>query len=155
MPHRKITAFASAASAQASTVYPVVSGGNANKIITQHTVLQSLGVPQYVEGTCRATATVAVLPPNSTIFDIYVKALVESSVGAGGTNIEIGRIDSKAYFGEILVSANQFYRMAGYSSFQAPTNINRFQRTSGAVVAAAPTASACASFVVGIGYFRT
>ena len=150
MPHRKITAFASAASAQASTVYPVVSGGNANKIITQHTMLQSLGVPQYVEGTCRATATVAVLP-RCNIFDIYTRILIGSSVAAGGSIVNVGVGTNAIFYTTIPTSGISFVR----TSVNAFENPNSLIGASGAVVAAAPTASAGASFVVGIGYFRT
>src|SRR6185369_10174037 len=109
MTSQKISALVSSASAQASTLYPVVSGGNANKSITQHTMLQSLGIPQYVEGTCKATATVAFLP-QCNIFDIYVKALVGSSANAGGSDVQIGSGTQAARFGTITTSGKTFSR---------------------------------------------
>lgn len=150
MPARKLSAYASAASAQASTLYPVVSGGNANKTITQHTMLQSLGIPQYVEATCRATATVAFLPLSS-IFDVYVKVLVASSALAGGSNVNVGIGTQAQRFGEIETSGSNFYRLTNALAGVGGSFIN----VSGAIVAAAPTATAASSFVVGIGYFRT
>lgn len=151
MPNRKITAFTSAASAQASTIYPIVSGGNANKIVTQHTMLKSLGIPQYVEGTCQTTTTVANLPSNSTIFDIYVKALVGSSAGAGGAQVDVGAGTAIGFYASIITSGQTLARPAGGDW----NTITRLQLTSGAVIASrAAGVSAGANFVVGIGYFR-
>ena len=153
MPNRKISAFASAASAQASTLYPVVSGGNTNKSITQHTMLQTLGIPQYVEVTCLATTTIANLPADSNIFDIYVRCIQRSSGAAGGTTVNIGRAGAAAYFGEIVVSAKGIWRQESNIG-NSILGDNELIKTSGAVVAAAPTATAAANFAVGIGYFR-
>jgi|CXWL01.1.fsa_nt_gi hypothetical protein len=156
MPNRKISALVSSASAQASTLYPVVSGGNANKIITQHTVLKSLGIPQYVEGTCRATATVAFLPGPVNIFDIYVRSLVGSSADAGGSDVEIGVGNNPNYYATIATSGGgaSGTTLIHAPSFDSISNVNRLIRASGAVIAAAPTATAASNFVVGIGYFR-
>ena len=150
MTSQKISALVSSASAQASTLYPVVSGGNANKSITQHTMLQSLGIPQYIEGTCKATTTVAFLP-KSNVFDVYVKVLVASSAAAGGTQTEDGIGTNTTFFGSRDVSAKGLYRY-DQTSFSDPANYINF---SGAVVASMPHATAASSFVVGIGYFRT
>lgn len=153
MPNQKIGQMVSAA-ATAALSFPVVSAGGTsgqNKQISGHTFLQGMGIAQYVEGTCRATATVAVLP-RCNIFNIYVKALVASSAAAGGSDVNVG-IGTQAgrYAGSIPTSSRGLYPAASnqYGVASAMTN------TSGAVVAAAPTASANASFVVGIGYFRT
>jgi hypothetical protein len=149
--NRKISALGSATGT--SLRIPVVSGG-ATEQTTPANLLVGLGIPQYVEATCRATATVADLPTNSNIFDIYVRALVGSSANAGGSNVEIGRANSEGYFASIVTSGLGTYRQdTDYpnSGFNSP---GRLIKTSGAVVAAAPNASANASFVVGIGYFR-
>lgn len=146
MPARKITSFASGASAQASTLYPVVSGGNANKILTQHTILKSLGIPQIVEATALATATVAFLPA-STIHNLYVKAIVGSSAAAAGSIVNVGIGTDATYFGTITTSGAGLYRLTNVSA-------RNLQSVSGAVVAAAPSATAASIFVVGIGYFR-
>src|SRR5690242_10991000 len=129
MTSQKISALVSSASAQASTLYPVVSGGNANKSITQHTMLQSLGIPQYVEGTCKATTTVAFLP-KSNVFDVYVKVLVASS-SDHGTQTEVGIGTNTTFFGSRDVSGKGFYRY-DQNSFSDPANYINF---SGAVVA--------------------
>ena len=147
MPHRKITAMTSAASAQASTLYPIVSGGNANKSITQHTMLKSLGIPQYVEATAVGTATAAFLPASS-IMDLYVKAIANSSGGDGGTVVNVGIGTDATYFGTITVSAKGLHRITNVSA-------RNLQSVSGAVVAACPSATAASIFVVGVGYVRT
>jgi hypothetical protein len=149
----KISALTAAASANSAQIHVVVSGGT-NKRVTTQQMLVGLGVAQYVEGTCRATATIATLPP-CNIFDMYVKVLARSSGGAGGTEIKVGfgaAIDS---FATINVSGNgQIYR-PDTNTASNYNDITLLQGASGAVVAAAPTASANANFVVGIGYFRT
>lgn len=152
MPHRKISQGASAA-ATASLTLPVVSAAGAsgqNKQMSLHTMLAGLGVPQYVEGTCLATATVAFLP-RCSIFDIYVKVLVGSSAINGGSSVNIGVGTAAQYYGVIETSGLSLYRPNRGDASDG----GRFINASGAIVAAAPTATAAANFVVGIGYFRT
>lgn len=148
MANSKISALNSATSAQASQKHVIVSGGT-NKQITHQTMFK--GVPFYVEGTCRATATVAVLPSGSFIFDMYVKPLVGSSAAAGGSDIEIGIGTNSQYYAAPVPTSGKSMRRVDHTMW---SDINRLQNASDAVVAAALTASANSSFVVGIGYFR-
>lgn len=154
MANAKISALTAAASAQQSQTHVVVSGST-NKKITHAQMFR--GVAMYQEATCRATATVADLPTGATIFDIYAKVLVGSSAAAGGTQIIIGRNAQANRYAEMVVSGNSVYRpndsLDGAPPAGAWNNLPSLQTTSGAVIAAAPTASAAASFIVGIGYF--
>src|SRR5690349_13902280 len=94
MSNAKISALTAAASADGNQAHVIVSGST-NKKITQATMRK--GVACYVEGTCRATATVAVLPL-CNIFDMYIKVLVGSSANAGGSNVNIGIGTRAQYF---------------------------------------------------------
>jgi hypothetical protein len=143
MPHRKISALASAASAQAAQVFPLVSAG-ANKQITQRTLFQNGAF--YQEATALATATVAFLP-TSGIMDLYAKVIVNGSATDGGMVVNVGVGADATYFGTITVSARGIYRLTNVSA-------RNLANASGAVVAAAPGASAASNVVVGVGYVR-
>ena len=85
---------------------------------------------------------------------IYIATLYGDtgvSAAAGGSDVVVGIGTEIERFATIRTSGAVLYpsldTFAGLAS--------GYQNVSGAVVAAAPTASAGASFVVGIGYFRT
>lgn len=156
MPNTKISGLTAATSAQPAQIHAVVSGST-NKRVTTQQMLVGLGIPQYVEGTCRATATVAFLPL-CNIFDIYVKNLVGSSALAGGSLVRIGIGTNISRFAIVNTSGLNLYRPNDSPDGAPPgggyPDSNNLQNVSGAIVAAAPTASAAANFIVGIGYFR-
>lgn len=148
MAHQKVSRAASAA-ATATLTFPVVSAAGTsgqNKQISLYTMLQGMGIAQYVESTVRTTATAAFLP-SSSIFDIYVKALVGSSAADGGSDVEIGIGTDSTYFGTIRTSGAGMFRITVASAIN-------FQNVSGAIVAAAPSATANSNFIVGVGYKR-
>ena len=139
----RITALATAASAQSSMVMVAVSGST-NKNISV-SALQK-GQVFYLEATAVATATIAMLP-SCDIQDFVVKVPIGSSAAAAGCAVNIGIGTDATRFGTITTSGRGMYW---------PTNVSAaaLVNASGAVVAAAPSATVASVFIVGVEYIR-
>jgi len=106
--------------------------------------------PAYVETTALTTTQVALMPSQSAnIHDLYVKVLANSSGGAGGTAINFGIAGDATFYGTITVSAVGFHRLNA-----TQVSARNLANASGAVLVAAPTASAASNFVAGVGYLQ-
>ena len=152
MANKKISQLASA-EATVAAIFPVVVSG-ANQQLGLRDMIASLGIPQYVEATCRATTAIVTLP-RCNIFDIYTRSLVGSSAADGGSDVYVGKDTQISHYAVISTSGGGGSgTILIHASARAFSNGARLVGASGDVVAAAPTASANASFVVGIGYFR-
>lgn len=139
----KITALTTAASAQSTQAYVIVSGAT-NKQITA-SVMQK-GMVFYQEATAVATATIANLPL-CDIQDFVVKVVVNGSAAAGGLVTNIGVGGDAAFYGTQTVSARGIFW---------PSNVSarNFAAASGAVVAACPGASAGTVVIVGVEFIK-
>ena len=139
----KISALVTAASAQSTQRYVIVSG-DTNKQIT--TSVAQRGHIFYQEATAVATATIANLP-GCDILGFRVRAVVNGSAGAGGMVTNIGVGADATFYGTQTVSARGLY-------FPTDVSARNLTNASGAVVAACPGASAGSVVVVGVQFLK-
>lgn len=111
---------------------------------------RTIGYPlltQEATAAASATAQIALLPESANIVGFGLRVLANSSGAAGGTQILVGNQSVIDYFGSITVSAAGSYRISGVSA-------RRLTGTSGAVMIAAPTATAATNFVGRVEYYH-
>lgn len=144
---KKISAFDALTSVQQSTVFPAADGNNTRRVYAS--ALRSYLGPNlcvYQEATALTTSTVADIPL-CDIVDLYAKVIVNGSANDGGMVVNIGIGTDATRFGTISVSARGLYRLTNVSA-------RMLAGASGAVVAAAPGASAASNVIAGVGYFK-
>lgn len=133
-----VTEFLEASAATFEGIVTHGSGTNLGTFVaTQESTVQTT-----------TTAQIALLPNSANIVGLGVKVIRHSSGAAGGAEINIGNGAAVDYFGKVTVSAAGVFKLTDVCA-------RRLQGTSGAVYAYASTASANATFVPYVEYYRT